>query len=136
MYRVEVSVNLFNRLVDLHNFDLVLGVLTPYEIIACVQCRIGILHYFNPMKPEGIHTVDLGIRDERLVAKMLAALSYVEPGENWVKEYSHFDRCVIITVIHFSWEKRFAGKSYLMIFRGRKCFTPGYLRRKCPVVDI
>ena len=41
------------------------------------------------MKPEGFHTVDLGIRDERVVAKMLAALSYVEPGENWVKEYSH-----------------------------------------------
>ena len=134
-YRVEVLVNLFNRLVDLHNFDMVLGVLTPYEI-ACVQCRIGILHYFNPMKPEGFHTVDLGIRDERVVAKMLAALSYVEPGENWVKECSHSVRCVIITVILFSWEKLFAGKSYLMIFRGGNCFTPGYLRRKCPVVDI
>lgn len=83
-YRVEVLVNLFNRLTDLHNFDCVLAVLTPYEV-ACVQCRVGILHYFNPLKPEGYHTADLSVRDERVVAKILAALSFVEPGENWVR---------------------------------------------------
>jgi hypothetical protein len=47
----------------------VLAVLTPFEV-ACVQCRIGILHY-----------TDLSLREERVVAKMLAALSFVELGE-------------------------------------------------------
>lgn len=82
-YRVEVVVNLFHRLVDLHNFELVLSVLTPHEV-ACVQCRIGLLNILNPMKPEGFHAVDLGSREERVAAKILAALSFVEPGENWV----------------------------------------------------
>ena len=83
-YRVEVVVTLFNRIVDLHNFDMVLSVLTPHEV-GCVQCRIGLLHYFNPMKPEGFHTCDLSCREERVLAKILAALSFVEPGENWVR---------------------------------------------------
>ena len=68
-YRVEILVDLFNRLVDLHNFEVVLAVLTPFEV-ACVQCRIGFLHYFNPFKPEGFHTTDLSLREERVVAKM------------------------------------------------------------------
>jgi hypothetical protein len=67
-YRLEILNDHFNRLVDLHNFEVVLAVLTPFEV-ACVQCRIGILHY-----------TDLSLREERVVAKMLAALSFVELG--------------------------------------------------------
>ena len=52
-----------------------------------VQCRVGLLHYLNPMKPEGFHTADLSIREERVLAKILAALSFVEPGENWVSAH-------------------------------------------------
>lgn len=44
-YRVETVVNLFNRIVDLHNFEVVLAVLTPYEV-ACVQCRIGACYMY------------------------------------------------------------------------------------------
>jgi hypothetical protein len=51
-YRVELVVLLFSRVVDTHNFDLVLNVLAPYEA-ACVTCRLGILNIFNPTKPEG-----------------------------------------------------------------------------------
>ena len=101
---MEILVDLFNRLVDLYNFEVVLAVLTPFEV-ACVQCRIGILHYFNPLKPEGFHTTDLSLREERVVAKMLAALSFVEPGENWVREWNYFmyccSRCVDNLYVYF-----------------------------------
>lgn len=44
--------------------------------------RIGILNLFNPMKPEGSYELDLSRRDDRMVVKMLAQLSVVEPGDN------------------------------------------------------
>jgi hypothetical protein len=88
-YRVGVLVDLFNILADFHNFEVGLAVLTLFEV-ACVQCRIGFLYYFNPFKSEGFHTTDLSLREERVVAKMKAALSFVEPaGENWVREWKH-----------------------------------------------
>mmetsp|Transcript_26381 Transcript_26381/g.39138 ORF Transcript_26381/g.39138 Transcript_26381/m.39138 type:complete len:1369 (+) Transcript_26381:243-4349(+) len=80
-YRVEVVVRLFSRVVDVHNFDLVLRILTPFEY-ACVVCRLGMLNIFNPMKPEGYISIDLSIHEERVVAKMLSALSFTEPGDN------------------------------------------------------
>ena len=76
---------LFSRVVDVHNIDLVLRFLAPFEV-ACVICRIGILNLFNPMKPEGSICLDLSRRDERIVAKMYAAMSVYEPGENWLDE--------------------------------------------------
>lgn len=82
-YRVELVISLFCRVVDLHNFDLVLGVLTPPEV-ACVICRLGYLNIFNPLKPEGCYCLDFSIREERIIAKMIGALSYQEPGVNFV----------------------------------------------------
>lgn len=60
-YRVELIVLLFSRVVDIHNFDLVMSMLVPYEM-ACVICRLGILNIFNPTKPEG--PICLGERDK------------------------------------------------------------------------
>jgi hypothetical protein len=51
-YRVELVISLFACVVDVHNFEIVMRRLTPYEA-ACVICRLGWLHIYNPMKPEG-----------------------------------------------------------------------------------
>ena len=51
-YRVELAVQLFSRVVDNHNIDLVLRELTSFEC-ACLMCRLGVLNLFNPLKPEG-----------------------------------------------------------------------------------
>jgi hypothetical protein len=51
-YRVELVISLFACVVDVHNFEIVMRQLTPYEA-ACVICRLGWLHIYNPMKPEG-----------------------------------------------------------------------------------
>lgn len=82
-YRVDLVCVLFNRLVDVQNFDLVIKVLKTQEI-ACVYSRIGMLSVFNPMKPEGWHCLNLASREERIIAKMLILLSVEEPGKNWI----------------------------------------------------
>jgi hypothetical protein len=48
-YRSDLVCQLYERLVDVHNFDLVLRVLEPYEVSACI-CRIGWLNFFNPLR--------------------------------------------------------------------------------------
>ena len=84
-YRVELVVLLFHRLTDVQNFDLITKRLMPYEI-ACLYCRIGYLKLFNPMKPEGSHFLNISNREERILTKLMGALSAVEPGENWIDE--------------------------------------------------
>eukprot|EP01035_Chromulina_nebulosa_P020409 gene20409-26486_t len=84
-YRVELIVSLFSRIVDLHNFNFLLSVLTAEEV-ACIYIRIGWLCLFNPMRPEGVYRLDLSRWEERQVAKMLIHLSVVEPGINWYDE--------------------------------------------------
>jgi len=51
-YRVELVISLYACVVDLHNFEIVMRRLTPFEA-GCVICRLGWLHLYNPMKPEG-----------------------------------------------------------------------------------
>jgi hypothetical protein len=85
-YRVELFVELFSRIVDPVNLDIAIRVLTAFEA-ACVYCRIGWLHLFNPMKPEGCFMLDLSRPEERLVTKQLILLSKEEPGENIRKAY-------------------------------------------------
>jgi hypothetical protein len=82
-YRVELIVSLFSRVIDLHNFDLVLGVLNPTEI-GCLICRLGYLNIFNPLKPEGCYHLDFTIHEERVVGKILGTLSFQEPGVNFL----------------------------------------------------
>ena len=81
-YRVELVVALFGCVVDLHNFEIVMRALSPFEA-ACVYCRIGWLHIYNPMKPQGAYELDLSRREERTVFKTLATLSLHEPGDSF-----------------------------------------------------
>jgi hypothetical protein len=82
-YRVELVVTLFSRVLDVHNFDLVMLCLTPKEV-GCIYCRIGWLKLYNPMKPEGSFSLNIGYHDERQVAKILCGLAILEPGDNWI----------------------------------------------------
>jgi hypothetical protein len=83
-YRVELIVRVYCRLVDLHNFELILENLSAFEI-GCLNCRIGLLHHFNPLKLDSWHCLDLSKREERIAAKVLAYLSTVENGKNWIE---------------------------------------------------
>jgi hypothetical protein len=82
-YVVDVVVLLFARVVDLHNFEVVLGELSAVEV-AVVYGRIGILNVFNPLKPEQSMELSLERRDERVVSKMIVSLISNEPGINLV----------------------------------------------------
>ena len=81
-YRVEIVILLFGHVTDLHNFELVMRVLNPYET-SCVIARIGYLNFFNPLKPEGSWGFDLSRWDQRMMVKMMVLLETHEPGENW-----------------------------------------------------
>jgi hypothetical protein len=41
-YRVELVIALFERIVDMHNFELIMRVLEPFEV-GCLYCRLGLL---------------------------------------------------------------------------------------------
>lgn len=56
--------------------------MTPYEA-ACFIARIGFLNIFNPCKPEGFWELNIGRREERVIAKAFVTLAKHEPGENW-----------------------------------------------------
>lgn len=82
-----------------------LRVLRPYEV-ACVIARIGILNFFNPLKPEGSWSMDLSRWDQRQVAKMLIVLETHEPGENWIGTSIAQRNCFVICVLavkQFRW---------------------------------
>jgi hypothetical protein len=66
-------------------------VLSPYEA-ACVICRIGYLHIFNPCKPEGAWELDLSRREERNMVKIFCALGIHEPGDNFLNEKFRWTR--------------------------------------------
>uniref|UniRef100_A0A7S3H981 Uncharacterized protein n=1 Tax=Spumella elongata TaxID=89044 RepID=A0A7S3H981_9STRA len=80
-YCADIVVLLFSRVVDLHNFECVLEVLSARDC-ACVHCRIGHLNIFNPMKPDVTMELDMNRREERVVAKIIVYLSVDEPGIN------------------------------------------------------
>eukprot|EP00606_Chrysophyceae_sp_TOSAG23-5_P000693 GSChrysophyteH2.ASY1.ANO1.40.1 assembled CDS len=81
-YHVDLIVSLFARIVDVHNFEVVMKQLNPEEC-AQLYCRIGWLNLFNPTKPEGMYCLDFCRYEERLCAKMMIGLALVEPGDNW-----------------------------------------------------
>ena len=81
-YHVDLIVSMFSRIVDIHNFEVIMNLLNAQEC-AQVYCRIGWLNIFNPTKPEGMYCLDFCRYEERLVAKMLIGLALVEPGDNW-----------------------------------------------------
>ena len=90
-YHTDLVVSLFPRLIDLHNFEVVLLQLSARDC-AAVYLRLGWLNIFNPMKPEGYWELDLCRYEERMVAKMLIALALVEPGDNWQEKAFRWSR--------------------------------------------
>ena len=88
-YRVEVVCSLYRYVIDLHNFNCVLEVLTPFEA-GCLYCRLGWLTLFNPLRPDGAQELDLTRREERIVAKMLCVLATNEPGDSLPAEFLRF----------------------------------------------
>ncbi len=80
-YSAEIVIALFPRIVDLHNFELILEVLNARDC-AAVFCRVGLLNIFNPLKPEVTYELDLDRREERVIAKIIVYLSVEEPGIN------------------------------------------------------
>lgn len=44
------------------------------------------MNFANPMRPEGSHSLDLSLWDQRQLAKMYALLEVTEPGENWTNK--------------------------------------------------
>eukprot|EP01038_Epipyxis_sp_PR26KG_P009185 gene9185-12389_t len=89
-YRVELIVTVFDHIIDLHNFELIIMILSAEEQ-ASIYCRIGMLNVFNPCKPEGTWVLDLVRWEERQMAKMLIHLNLVEVGENWINRGFIYD---------------------------------------------
>ena len=82
-YRVELVIALFACVVDIHNFEIVMRRLTPYEA-GCVICRLGWLHIYNPMKPEGeLLVVDIPTLTSEGVLKTLLTVCTLlfNPGQ-------------------------------------------------------
>jgi hypothetical protein len=90
-YRVELVVSLFSRVVDIHNFEVVMSKLSPEEA-GCVVARLGWLNIFNPMKPEGSYELNLGLWEDRQVAKALVLLAVGESGDNFANAKFQWDR--------------------------------------------
>ena len=80
-YRVEFVVIMFSKITDIHNFDLILKELDPKEQ-GCLYCRLGWLNIFNPARPERSYELNMAIWEERMVAKALLQLAFVEEGDN------------------------------------------------------
>ena len=55
--------------------------------INVVLSRLGWLNCWNPLDPDIMYRINLGMRDERTVAECLVNLAVKEPGENWVGEF-------------------------------------------------
>ena len=95
-YRSDICCLLYERVCDVHNFELVLRVLEPFEIAAII-CRMGWLNFYNPLKPEGAIQLNLSRYEERVIAKMLCTLATTEPGNNWTQyqfRWKSEDDCV------------------------------------------
>ena len=119
-YRVELVISLFERIVDAHNFELIMRVLEPFEV-GCLYCRLGWLSLYNPMKPEGSFNLDLSIWEERIVAKTIVVLATDEPGDNLSKASFAWDRygdCIPGWEMTVSWCKEDGLPN-----RGTFCFT-------------
>lgn len=139
-YRVELVVSLFSRIVDIHNFELVMSKLSPEEA-GCVVARLGWLNIFNPMKPEGSYELNLGQWEDRQVAKTLILLAVGESGDNFSNARFQWDRAseyVPGWVLPHLWmvDATMSAKGYLQVQyysgegRGLKGCTANVLLRK------
>lgn len=72
-----VVVALFSKVVDISNIELVLRELPP-RCAGILQCRLGLLSLFSPVKPEGSLRLSLAVREERRALKLLLYLAGLE----------------------------------------------------------
>ena len=90
-YCIDLVVSLFSRLVDIHNFEIIMAEMTPSEA-ASLYMRLGWLNIFNPLKVEGSFELEMSRWEERMVAKIIMTLAMYEPGENIVDGTFQWDR--------------------------------------------
>jgi len=110
---VELLVELYPRILDIVNFEVVIHVLDAFEV-GCLYCRLGILNIFNPMKLEGAWEFEVRRREvldltvwryhqplvlikiipikESVAAKIICGLATIEPGINWSEKQFRWKR--------------------------------------------
>eukprot|EP01045_Picozoa_sp_COSAG04_P014371 COSAG04_NODE_1073_length_8449_cov_17.855090_2_plen_709_part_00 len=81
--KVEALIILFSRITDIENH-------AAHELLSAEEMvqykrRVGVANIFNPFKADVRYDLDLRVRDERAVAKLLVEMT-AEKGENWVDE--------------------------------------------------
>jgi hypothetical protein len=91
-HRVDMIINLFDRIIDIQNFDIILRLLNPFEK-ACLYCRLGWLILFNPLRPDNCYELNLSRFEERRVLKILLLLQFKDfdnvscvPDGNWIEK--------------------------------------------------
>lgn len=84
--RVEVCIAIFGRMQKLADFIENILPLVPESAVPDVWQRIGWLNLFNPSNPDHYWSMDLSVREQRLVTVALVDLAIAEPGENWEGE--------------------------------------------------
>ncbi|KAH8066365.1 hypothetical protein JL722_803 [Aureococcus anophagefferens] len=75
--QVELVIMLHSRIVDLYNIDEVFAVLDP-TMRAEAIFRLGTLNIWSPLKPDGPYSLNLGLREDRQVVRMLVHLHEAE----------------------------------------------------------
>lgn len=116
--RIDLVCILFDRLVDLHNFNGILSALSDAEAAQCFY-RFGWLNIWTPLLPDNYYELNISICEEREVAKALVRLAIDEPGENWQSETFGWSREELIPgwELNMSWLKDggFPEKGYLCL---------------------
>ncbi|GMH46804.1 hypothetical protein TrLO_g5454 [Triparma laevis f. longispina] len=94
--KLNLVCTLHMRIIDLYNFDVVLGAL-DHEEQAHIIFRLGWLNTWSPIKPDTHYELSHVRREERLISKALLHLAVEEPGDNWWNEtfqWNRFDKVI------------------------------------------
>ena len=84
-YRLDIAVNLFDRLTDLENFFIIQQMMNRAEKIQ-LQHKLGILNIISFNQPIGKYNLNLGQFDEWLAATGLFQLRLIEDGFSEFKD--------------------------------------------------
>lgn len=85
MVRVQATITLFGRIVDMENFMKIPSSMSRMEELELYH-RLGWLNTTNPMLPDRYYELDLRFWEQREICKVLCTLAVEEPGENWIGE--------------------------------------------------
>lgn len=77
-HRADVLITGLGRTWDYRNRDMVKHHAKSPEVSKMLYQRIGILNMFNPLRPDGEYLLNLGIYEEKMVAKLLCELAKSE----------------------------------------------------------